>query len=90
LLSEKNTQQRPSLPSVFLALGKAASLPCVFLALGKKDFAECFFHSAKHLLCRVFFLPSVFIWHSVKSFFVECLKKTLGKPRDTRQRTGFR
>jgi hypothetical protein len=38
-LAKKNTRQRSSLPSVFLALGKEASLPTVFLH--SAFFAEC-------------------------------------------------
>jgi hypothetical protein len=44
----------------------------------------------KELLHRVFFLPRVFSWHSAKSFFAECPKKTLGKEYGTRQRAKFR
>jgi hypothetical protein len=60
-------------------------------------FAECFFALGKEGLCRVFFFTRQ------SSFFAECFlfstqqraslpiarKKTLGKPRGIRQRTGF-
>jgi hypothetical protein len=57
----------------------------------KKLFAECRKqkHSAKSFFAECFLLLRVFYLALDKSFFAECLKKTLGKTFGTWQRAEF-
>jgi hypothetical protein len=79
---------------------------CCFVRLCSCDLDSCFVyllcstqflcrvskikHLAKSFFAECFLLPRVFEWHSTKSFFIECPKKTLDKIFGTRQRAKFR
>jgi hypothetical protein len=74
-----------SLPSVGKkALGKELFAKCCICDTrqrGKETLCRVWKikHSAKSIFAECFLLPRVFAWHSTKSFFVECPKKTLCK-----------